>query len=33
MAQDSNRMVVIRGVGDVNSPGADGIALMRNQLR
>ena len=23
---------VIRGVGDVNSPGADGIALMRNQL-
>ena len=23
---------MIRGVGDVNSPGADGIALMRNQL-
>ena len=23
---------IIRGVGDVNSPGADGIALMRNQL-
>ena len=33
MVQGSNRMGgILRGVGDLELPGADGIALMRNQL-